>query len=288
MVRFPHPAELLLFVVALVGALDIWLSIESSSSQAAVPPSLSASAAAPTDPTAAAPAPTPSRVRLAASSPSVSAAPATPTGRRNPLVALPGSGTPTLTVRPGQRVELRSSPGGKAVAALGDATEFGSPMVLSVVKRRGNWVAVPSQLLANGELGWVKLDPEALRIGSVDARLVVDLSTMRAKLLVGARVERSFVVGIGDSGTPTPTGRFAITDELPNDFNPAYGCCVLPLTAIQPNVAAGWSGGNRMAIHGTSMALGQANSTGCVHAAESDLRALIDATPLGTPVTIKG
>ena len=41
-----------------------------------------------------------------------------------------------------------------------------------------------------------------------------------------------------------------------------------------------------MALHGTSEPLGEANSTGCVHNGESDLLALMERAPLGTPVTI--
>ena len=64
--------------------------------------------------------------------------------------------------------------------------------------------------------------------------------------------------------------------------------CVLPITATQPNLPPGWTGGNRMAIHGTTSALGLANSNGCVRNGESDMRFLMAKAPLGTPVTIKG
>jgi lipoprotein-anchoring transpeptidase ErfK/SrfK len=110
---------------------------------------------------------------------------------------------------------------------------------------------------------------------------------MSAKLLRGDEVERSWQVGIGAPDTPTPTGHFSITDEIEGGLNPAYGCCALALSATQPNLPAGWSGGNRMAIHGTSVPLGEANSTGCVHSGEADLLALLDKAPIGTPVTIK-
>jgi lipoprotein-anchoring transpeptidase ErfK/SrfK len=205
---------------------------------------------------------------------------------RSARVALPTDGSPTLQVRDGKQVDLHSSPGGNVVDTVSDATEFGSPVVLSVIKRKGNWAGVPTQLLPNGQLAWVKLNEKQLKIDTVHQEIRIDLSDYSAALLRNGKVERTWEVGIGAPDTPTPTGHFSITDKITDDLNPAYGCCVLALSATQPNLPAGWTGGNRMALHGTSEPLGEANSTGCVHNGESDLLALMERAPLGTPVTI--
>ena len=215
------------------------------------------------------------------------AAPARATPERDPGIILPDAGTPILTVRDGAEVPLRDAAGGHVVDVLTDTTEFDSPTVLSVAARQGNWIGVPTELLPNGELGWVKLDPQRLKIDSVGQSIVVDLSAMTGKLYRGGELERSWQVGIGAAATPTPTGRFSITDEIEGGLNPAYGCCAIALSATQPNLPAGWTGGDRIAIHGTSLPLGEANSTGCVHSGEADLKALIEGVPLGTPVTIR-
>lgn len=199
----------------------------------------------------------------------------------------PDPGTTILTVRPGASVPLRNAPGGDVVESLGDTTEFGSPTVLTVAKRRGAWAGVPTQLLPNGELGWVKVDDGVLVTDSVGQAIVIDLSEMRAELTRKGEVERRWTVGIGGPGTPTPTGHFSITDEIEGGLNPVYGCCAIALSATQPNLPPGWSGGNRIAIHGTSEPLGAANSTGCIHSSDADLQALIEQVPLGTPVTIR-
>jgi lipoprotein-anchoring transpeptidase ErfK/SrfK len=97
-------------------------------------------------------------------------------------------------------------------------------------------------------------------------------------------------VGVGRLDSPTPTGRFAITDKLEGaSFSAAYGCCILALSAIQPKLPRGWAGGNRVAIHGTLSAtdFGRAVSAGCVHARDRDLRYLMRVAPLGTPVVIR-
>jgi hypothetical protein len=173
------------------------------------------------------------------------------------------------------------------VKRLGWRTQFGSRTVLSVLDRRGKWGAVPTPLLANGRLGWVKLDPSRLRAGWTRYAIHVDLSSRTARLLLGTRVVRSFAITVGSPASPTPTGRFAVTDIFRGNLNPAYGCCALATTAIQPDLPSGWLGGNRIAIHGTTGPLGAAISHGCIRAANDDLGALVKRVGLGTPVVVR-
>lgn len=206
--------------------------------------------------------------------------------RRGP-VALPAEGTPVVEVRPGERVEVRATPGGRVVGRLGPRTEFGSPTVLSVQEQRGGWVGAPTPLLKNGHLGWVKLDTDRLQVASVDYEIRVDLSERSAKLLRGERVERSWEVSIGLPETATPTGRFSVTDTFRDDLSPVYGCCAVAITARQPSLPPTWPGGDRIAIHGTDGPLGVPISNGCIRSTNRDVSALVKTVPLGTPVTIE-
>src|ERR687895_698894 len=45
-----------------------------------------------------------------------------------------------------------------------------------------------------------------------------------------------------------------------------YGCCVIALSGRQPRIPPGWTGGARLALHGTAdtSALGRAVSIGCL------------------------
>ena len=118
--------------------------------------------------------------------------------------------------------------------------------------------------------------------------MVVDLSARQAELLRGGRVVRSFAVTVGAPGTETPTGRFATTDEFVGTLDrAAYGCCAIALTARQPKLPTGWLGGDRIAIHGTMGALGEALSHGCIRATDADVQALQKALPLGAPVVVQ-
>ena len=95
---------------------------------------------------------------------------------------------------------------------------------------------------------------------------------------------------MGTAASPTPTGRFGITDRLSGRrFNGVYGCCVLAISTIQTNVPREWQGGNRIALHGTNSpwSFGRAVSTGCVRVREEPLRELMRRLPLGAPVTIR-
>jgi L,D-transpeptidase catalytic domain len=194
-------------------------------------------------------------------------------------------------VRPGRSLALHSRPFGNVLARVGARTPFGSPRTLGVVTtRRGRWLAVTEAGVDGNRLVWVDARAGGLRYARTQLELDVDLSSRTLVLRRGRALIRRASIGVGRPGSPTPTGRFAVTDKLNgSSYSAAYGCCILALSAIQTNLPAGWSGGNRVAIHGTLSPsdFGRAVSAGCMHASESDLRYLMRIVPLGTPVVIR-
>lgn len=204
---------------------------------------------------------------------------------RLPRVARPPAQPSRLVAYVRASVALRSRPNGPILERLATTTQFGSPQALSVVRtERGRWLAVTTPELPNGVLGWVDARGGGFAYARTRLTLEIDLSRRELVLRSGTRIVRRAAVGIGAPGTPTPTGRFAVTDKLAGAaYSPVYGCCILALSAHQTNLPAGWRGGDRMAIHGGPIA---AVSAGCVHATEADLRYLMARVPLGTPVTI--
>jgi lipoprotein-anchoring transpeptidase ErfK/SrfK len=178
-------------------------------------------------------------------------------------------------------------PGGAVAGTLGATSEFGSKQVLSVAARRGPWLGVVASALPNGQLAWVKRSD--VRLKRTRWSLRADLSAHTLRLLRGHRVMRRISVAIGRAGSETPTGRFAITDKLAgSSYGPYYGCCILALNAHQLHTPPGWTGGNRIAIHGTDSpsTIGTAASAGCLRAADADLVVLMRRVPVGTPVFI--
>jgi hypothetical protein len=185
---------------------------------------------------------------------------------------------------------LRERPRGPVTARLAPTTEFGSPRVVSVAAKRGRWLGVVTTARPNNELAWVRRDDPALRAARVGYSLHADLSERRLELRRDGRVVKRLAVAIGRPGSPTPPGRFAITDKLRGtSYGSYYGCCILALSGTQPNPPPGWSGGNRLAIHGTDSpgTIGQPASAGCLRAADADLQVLMRRVRLGTPVFIR-
>jgi L,D-transpeptidase catalytic domain len=194
-------------------------------------------------------------------------------------------------VRPGRSLALHSRPFGPVVARVGSTTPFGSPRALGVVAtRRGRWLAVTEPGVGDNRSVWLDAGAGGLRYERTSLELVVDLSSRALLVRRGSAVIRRASIGVGRAGSPTPTGHFAVTDKLDGtSYSAAYGCCILALSATQPNLPAGWNGGNRVAIHGTPSPsdFGRAVSAGCVHASDADLRYLMRTLPLGTPVVIR-
>jgi hypothetical protein len=234
------------------------------------------------------PAPTETTTPQAAQAPSAAPAPDATDAGGIDSVAVPSGYHPVVWVRAGARVAMRTRPGGgQLVETVGRKTQFGSPTVFGVQRQEHGWVGVTTPDLPNNQLGWMRLDPARLATGASHYSVVVDLSAYTATLYEGDRKVHSFAVTVGAPGSPTPTGRFAVTDTFRGGLSSAYGCCALALSATQPNLPSGWLGGNRIAIHGTYGSLGLAASHGCVRAANADVSKLIDLVPLGSPVTIR-
>lgn len=185
-------------------------------------------------------------------------------------------------------VLLRLTPRGRTLARIGTRTEFGSRTVLGVVARRPGWLQVVATQRPNGKRGWIPA--ASARISRTSYVIHVDRSARRLTLRHGDRLLRRIRVAVGRPGTPTPTGRFAVTDRLrPAQADSPYGCCAIALTGHQTKLVAGWPGGDRLAIHGTPQpeTVGKAVSLGCMRAVERDIEWIMARVPLGTPVIIR-
>jgi hypothetical protein len=187
-----------------------------------------------------------------------------------------------------RRTGLYDAPFGRRLTTLPTRTPFRSRAVLAVGARRGSWIGVYTEHRPNGHLGWIR---------ARDARLLretwtieVDLSARRAVVRHQGKRYARFPVAVGGPATPTPAGRFGVTDRLRTGGpGSPYGCCVLALSGRQRDVPQDWPGGDRIAIHGTNApaSVGQAVSHGCLRASAEDLRLLMARIPLGSLVTVR-
>lgn len=201
--------------------------------------------------------------------------------------SLPSPGR--LTVQVTRPLRLRATPGGAVVGGVLPKTEFRSDTILPVVRQQDGWLGVISKELPNGRIGWIAANAGLI---AHRTRWSVVASLRRREVVVkrSGRVTQRFRVAIGSPSTPTPTGRFAVTDKLlTEDPASVYGCCILALSAHQPHTPQGWGGGDRVAIHATNLpeTIGGAESLGCLRAPAEEARRLVRTVPLGTVVTIR-
>jgi hypothetical protein len=188
----------------------------------------------------------------------------------------------------GQTVELLDRPEGEGIARVAASTEFGSARALGAARVRPGWLGVTAPELSNGELGWVSEDDPAIELYETRFWLAADVSARRLELRHGGRLLDRFPITVGSPGSPTPLGRYAVTDALAGRaVGPYYGCCILALSGHQPNLPANWLGGDRIAIHGTPAPVGGASSAGCLRASNDDMVSLFARVPLGVPVFIR-
>jgi len=214
-----------------------------------------------------------------------SAACATPGSATPPAAAEPGRAL-TLVIDHGAKVAIRRAPAGRTLAVAGWKTPFGSVRRRRGVERRGNWCAVESDVLENGVVGWVPVTA-AVRLRKVRYSVEADLSERLLTLREDGGVVFRRRVSIGASDSPTPSGRFHVTDQVPGT-RWGLGCCIVIISGNQPRLPAGWDGGDRLAVHGrpgSRERIGTPASAGCLHATEQTLRTLA-RLPLGTPVVI--
>ncbi|MBA2440113.1 MAG: L,D-transpeptidase, partial [Thermoleophilaceae bacterium] len=160
------------------------------------------------------------------------------------------------------------------------------PRVLAVVGHDRQWLEVMAAELSNGETGWIRADDVV--VDGVAYSLHASLGERTLEVRRAGRVVRRVPVAVGAPETPTPTGRFAVTDKLEITDESPYGCCALVFTGHQPDVPQEWGGGDRLAAHATPYpeSIGDAASLGCFRASDADMRWLIDRVPLGTVVTV--
>jgi L,D-transpeptidase catalytic domain len=199
----------------------------------------------------------------------------------------PDPPTLLLRVRRHEHVRLHRRPGERVVAVLGSRTEFGSRTVLAVLARRGAWAHVSSAVLG-GRRAWLRVDRRVAR-RQTRWELFADVSARTLTVVHDGRLLKVYRVAVGARLSPTPIGRFQVTDKLRGPkYGTSYGCCILALSTDQPHPPPGWTGMARMAVHGTDRerTVGDAVSAGCLHARAPAMRWLMRRVPNGTPVDI--
>jgi L,D-transpeptidase ErfK/SrfK len=120
-------------------------------------------------------------------------------------------------------------------------------------------------------------------------RIVVSIPDRKLVLLDGDLVVRIYDVAVGKPSTPTPQGKFAIINRVPN---PAwYGPSVTVAPGKNNPLGSRWMGlsAKGYGIHGTNVpsSIGKAASHGCVRMRKQDLEELFEMVTVGTTVELQ-
>jgi lipoprotein-anchoring transpeptidase ErfK/SrfK len=120
-------------------------------------------------------------------------------------------------------------------------------------------------------------------------RIVISLADRKLVLFEGEHVLRVFDVAVGKRSTPSPTGKFAIINRVPNPtwYGPAG---VVPPGKNNP-LGSRWMGLSvkGYGIHGTNVpsSIGKAASHGCIRMRKQDLEELFEMVTVGTTVELE-
>jgi hypothetical protein len=161
-------------------------------------------------------------------------------------------------------------------------THFGQPVWVPVLHYHGVHATLLVPLGPSGRAVHANLRRMALRW--TRTRVVVNLALSRLTVLRGRRLLGSFPIGQGTPATPTPVGRFFVTDRLVFPPGSPYTPYALGLSAKQTHLAPTWIGGDQIAIHPGAMGI---VSNGCIHATLQAVALLRRVVPFGTLVIVR-
>jgi lipoprotein-anchoring transpeptidase ErfK/SrfK len=176
------------------------------------------------------------------------------------------------------------------VTKLSNRTEYDVPRTFLVTDQssRPGWLNVLLPIRPNGATGWIKASE--VTTGTSEYEIKVELAAHKLTLLkLGQPVLESGTVN-GSERTPTPPGRFYITDpvDLQKNPNTGYGKFALGISGYSEVLTSFKGGPGQLAVHGTNNdnEIGQDISNGCTRVPNDIILQLAMTVPLGTPVTI--
>lgn len=191
----------------------------------------------------------------------------------------------------GQRIRVYTRPSSLAPAhhlrAL-DANGRALPLILLVERQRPGWLKVQLPVRPNLSTGWIQAGHVSLHIDLY--HLSAALAAHRLIVWRGTRVIDREPIGVGVSLSPTPSGRYYITDLLkPPNPKGLYGPYAFGLSAYSAVYTSFAGGDGQVGLHGTNdpAGIGHGVSHGCIRLDNHSIIRLAHLLPIGTPVLIK-
>jgi len=182
-------------------------------------------------------------------------------------------------------VVVLDRPRGRETHRFDNPTETGVPLTFMVVGASHGWVEVQLPVRPNGSTGWV--EEEDVDLATIPYELRVSTTENELTLLEDGKVVSRFDAATGTGQTPTPTGRYYLT-ELIEPTNPGYGDYAYGVSAFSDVLNEFGGGPGQIGLHGTTEVdtIGESVSHGCIRLSNEDITALTTLLPLGTPIEI--
>jgi lipoprotein-anchoring transpeptidase ErfK/SrfK len=163
------------------------------------------------------------------------------------------------------------------------------PVLRATVNLSGSsWLRVSVPARPNGTTGWVRAD--AGRITGTPWMIVIHRGQRRAVILRADRIEARFPIIVGKPSTPTPLGRFFVTEKLQIAPGVPEGPWALATSAYSDVLQEFAGGPGQIALHGTvglDAPLGTFSSHGCIRFANAAITWLAHHINAGTPIIVE-
>ncbi|HEX4520261.1 MAG TPA: L,D-transpeptidase [Gaiellaceae bacterium] len=150
------------------------------------------------------------------------------------------------------------------------------------------WLRVGVPARPNGTTGWVRA------AAGIEAEtpwtIVIRRADRRAVVLRAGRVEARFPVVLGKRSTPTPLGRFFVTEKLSIAPGVTEGPWALATSAYSDVLQQFGGGPGQIALHGTvgfADPLGTFASHGCIRLSVAAITWIAHRVVDGTPVIVE-
>jgi lipoprotein-anchoring transpeptidase ErfK/SrfK len=178
--------------------------------------------------------------------------------------------------------------GAGTIGTFSQFTRYLAPRTFLVIDEQSDWLQVLLPMRPNGTTGWIR--GSEVTLGQTEYEIRVELSTTKVTLLKAGEVVLETTSGVGRDETPTPVGRYYITDpvDLQPEPNGAYGAYALGISGYSEVLFEFNGGDGQVAIHGTTNPgdLGQKVSNGCVRVINDVIVQIAAQVSIGTPITV--
>ena len=205
-----------------------------------------------------------------------------------------GGSQPLVRLEESVVVRARPAPSAPAIQVVSMRRPItGSRTVLPVLQQATGpagvrWLRVALPARPNGRTGWIRAAEGTP--AQTDWQIVVHRGAHRAVVLENGRARRTFSVVVGKPSTPTPLGRFFVTEKLWLGDGVSEGPWALATSAYSDVLQHFAGGPGEIGLHGDvgfSAPLGSSASHGCIRFADAAISWIAAHVGPGTPILVE-